>query len=462
MLCAFLPLPLLNDCVCGMRHLLLAVVCSAALLAQTSGDRVKIYTLDECIALALRQNPTLQREQKNVEIGQSALTRAFGAYLPSISASGGYSRQLNVEGGRAVNIGGQVFVLGPPEPNSYSMSAVASLSLFNGFAREASYSQARNQLDAAGHSFERTRQQILLNVQLQYLDVLRAMQTVRVRRDNLELGRQELARVRALYEAGRTPITTVYTQEADLGTRELDLLTAENSLQQAKALLLATMGLEPDKEAEFSEASVPTAITDDDIAAFRKEIGSPAAVVATALRRRSDARALEARIRAADDAISIAQAAFMPQINLSSGWSWSNTRFDQFSEFGRYFVSMNVQVPIFDNFNAGTQRQQAVLQREQRQLEQQQLEQQIRTEVRQALLELEAAEKQLDITARALKAAEQSFAASSERFRLGAGTQLEYLAASNQLVAARINRIAAIYGYRAAQARVRFAMGTLE
>lgn len=93
------------------RWILLALLASVA-TGQTAGDSVRVYTLDECIAVALRDNPTLAREQKNIEIGQSALTRAFGAYLPSLSASAGYWRQLNVEGGRAVNIGGQVFVLG--------------------------------------------------------------------------------------------------------------------------------------------------------------------------------------------------------------------------------------------------------------------------------------------------------------------------------------------------------------
>jgi outer membrane protein TolC len=445
-----------------MKRLILFAVFSSFAHGQTAGDSVRVYTLDECIAIALRDNPTLAREQKNIEISQSALTRAFGAYLPSLSASGGYWRQLNVEGGRAVNIGGQVFVLGPPDPNSYSLSAVASYLLFNGFAREAGYSQAQHELSAASLSYERTRQQIILQVRTQYLDVLRALQTVSIRRENLELGKQELARVRALYEAGRIPITTVYAQEADLGSRELDLLVAENALAQAKATLLATMGQAPDQHAEFAVSSIPTSITDGDIAAFRKEIGSPPAAVAAALERRSDQRALQERIRAADNAVAIAQAAFLPQLNLSSGWSWSNTRVGQFAEFGRYFVSLNVQVPIFDNFGAATQRQQAVLQMEQRQLDQRLLELQIRTEVRQALLELDAAEKQLDITARALRAAEHSFNAARERFQLGAGTQLEYLTASNQLVTARINRVTAIYAYHAARARVRFAMGIPE
>ncbi|MCX7929826.1 MAG: TolC family protein, partial [Chlorobi bacterium] len=304
-----------------MRRLLLLTILAPLTFAQSAGDVSPVLTLDECIAIALRDNPTLQREQKNVEIGQSALTRAFGAYLPSINATAGYSRQLNVEGGRAVNIGGQVFVLGPPEPNSYSLSAVASYSLFDGFAREATYNRARNELAAMGMSYERVRQQIILQVHTQYLDVLRALQTVRIRRDNLELGRQELARVRALYDAGRIPITNVYAQEADLGTRELDLLSAENALAQAKAALLATMGMPPDREIEVAELSVPATIGDGDIAAFRKEIGSPAAVIAAALERRGDYRAIQSRVRAADDAVAVAQAAFMPQLSLASGWS---------------------------------------------------------------------------------------------------------------------------------------------
>lgn len=445
-----------------MDRLILLAILSSIALGQSAGDTTRVFTLDECIALALRDNPTLAREQKNIEISQIALTRAFGAYLPTLNASAGYWRQLNVEGGRAVNIGGQVFVLGPPEPNSYSASAVASYTLFNGFAREASYSQTRDELAAASLSYERTRQQTILQVRRQYLEVLRALQTVRIRRENLELGRQELARVRALYDAGRVPITSVYAQEADLGTRELDLLTAENALAQAKAALLATMGQSPEQAGEFAESSVPATITDAEIVAFRKQVGSPPAALATALERRSDMRALGARIRAADNAVAVAQAAYLPQLNISSGWTWSNTRVAQFAEFGRYFVSLNVQVPIFDNFGAASQRQQALLQMEQRQLDQRQLELQIRTEVRQALLELDAAEKQLDITARALKAAEQNFNAARERFQLGAGTQLEFLTASNQLVSARINRVTAIYAYHAACAQVRFAIGTLE
>jgi len=445
-----------------MVKVILFAVYTTFSLAQTAGDATRVYTLDECIALALRDNPTLAREQKAIEISQSALTRAFGSYLPSLNASAGYWRQLNVEGGRAVNIGGQVFVLGPPDPNSYTINAAASYTLFNGFAREATYSQAHDELTAASLSYERTRQQIITHVRTQYLDVLRALQTVRIRRDNLEIGRQELARVRALYDAGRIPITTVSAQEVDVGTRELDLLTAEHALAQAKAALLATMGQPPDQNAEFAESSIPSTITDADIAAFRKEIGSPAAALATALERRSDRRSLDARLHAADKAITVAQAAYLPQVNLSSGWSWSNTRVAQFAEFGRYFVSLNVQVPLFDNFNTATQRQQAVLQMEQRQLDQRQLELQIRTEVRQALLELDAAEKQLEITERALKAAELNYNAARERFQLGAGTQLEYLAASNQFVAAQINRVSAIYAYHAARARVRFALGTIE
>ncbi len=54
-----------------MKRLILFAVFSSFAHGQTAGDSVRVYTLDECIAVALRDNPTLAREQKNIEISQA-------------------------------------------------------------------------------------------------------------------------------------------------------------------------------------------------------------------------------------------------------------------------------------------------------------------------------------------------------------------------------------------------------
>ncbi len=74
-------------------------------------------------------------------------------------------------------------------------------------------------------------------------------------------------------------------------------------------------------------------------------------------------------------------------------------------------------------------------------------------------MNLDAAEKQLDISNRALKSAQESYDSFNERFKVGASGITDYLTANNQLITAQINRINAVYGYLLAQKEILFAIG---
>jgi outer membrane protein len=181
----------------------------------------------------------------------------------------------------------------------------------------------------------------------------------------------------------------------------------------------------------------------------------------TALRNRPDYSSSLSGVQAADEGISAARGNYFPNLNASGGWTWTNSSFDRFSENGRYFVGMNLSVPIFDNFNAATQTQLASIEYRQRDIERAQREQQVRTEVQSALLNLDAAEKQLEITNRSVKSATQNYDAMKERLNVGSATPVEYQMANTLLVSAKINRINSVYNYYDAQEQVRLALGIL-
>jgi hypothetical protein len=140
------------------------------------------------------------------------LTAAFGSYLPSITFSAGYSRQLNVEGGRTINVGGQIIRLPAVDPNSYSMSLIGTYTLFDGFVREGVFQQRRAAVDAAEAGLEFTRQQLVAQVVQHYIEALKAERIVAVRQRFYELAQQELERARAQVELGRMAPTLLPTQ----------------------------------------------------------------------------------------------------------------------------------------------------------------------------------------------------------------------------------------------------------
>ncbi len=437
--------------------LLLIFLTYNSLECQVVGQQ-SVYSLDDCIEIAMEKNFDIQLSETSIKTASANLTSAFGSYLPNVNFNMGFSRQLNV---RTISIGGVNLPI-KASPNNYSMSAIAGYTIFDGFSREAVYSSAQDNLEATSMNSEYTVKKVLLDVYRQYITIVRNSQIVKIRRENIELGRKQLERIQAIYKAGNEPIGTVYSQEADLGNRELQLVKAENDMNVAKAVLLSTMGLEPRYDVEFLEKSIPATITNDEIVAFRKRIGSLRATTKKALKNRLDFKSTESTVQAAKANVSNASSGYYPRLSASGGWSWSNSQFTGFGDFGRSFMGLNLTVPLFDNFNTNNRIQTAKLTLEQRQVERKKLEQNIRSYVQTAFLNLDAAEKQVEITGRSLKSATRNYESSNERFQTGAINITDLIFANTQLITAKINRITAIYGYIYSQKEVLFGMGKLD
>ena len=419
----------------------------------------KNFTLDQCVEIAVKNNYDVLIANAQVETSGADITNAFGRYLPSINFSGGYSRQLNVKGGNTVDVGGQIIPIPAPNPNSYSMNAYASYLLFDGFSRGANYSRAQESYNSNYNNSLYVIKRVKRDVNRQFFDIIKKFEIVKIRQENLELGRKVLEMIQAQEKAGTIPITNVYAQEADLGNSEYELVVAENDLNVAKAQLLYTMGLNTDYDAEFLESSINSKISEDDIVKFRSDIGSQDAAVSEALKNRLDYTSLQSGLEAANSNVAISRSGYYPSISANGGWSWANSSLDQFSDFGRSYLGLSVSLPIFDNFNTNYRIQTAELQVKQIEIQKQQLEQNIRTNIQTAFMNLDAAEKQLDISNRALKSAQESYDSFNERFKVGASGITDYLTANNQLITAQINRINAVYGYLLAQKEILFAIG---
>ena len=292
-----------------------------------------------------------------------------------------------------------------------------------------------------------------MGIYQRYISVLRAVQIVEIRKENLSLGKSELARVNARFEAGVAQIAPVYAQEADNGQRELDVIQAENQVAIAKAELLSAMGLAPDMKAGFSATDIPSEVKPEIISQFKMQFSTLDEVVNSALKNRYDLSSAQHRIIAAKSSVEASKSAYYPSIGASGGWSWFNSELKDFDVFSRTFVGLSIDVPIFDAFRIQQQVENSNVQLQQTEL--------VRTQLQTGLLNLNAAEKQIDITDRSLKSADQNYLSAKERFEVGTSGIVEYQTANTQFVTAKINRINAVYNYIDAQYQIKFALGNL-
>ncbi len=275
----------------------------------------KVYSLDECLAIARESNPQIKIAESQISTAGAEITSAFGNYLPSANFNMGYTRQLNVESGQKINIGGQTIVVGRIEPNSYNMSLTLNYNLFDGFAREAQYSSAKENLNSVYSKYSQALQDVEINVYRTYVNVLRTKKILEARRQDFEVARKELERVEARYKAGAVPYANVLTQEAELANKEILVIQAENDLKNAKANLLIAMGLKPEVDIDVKEEDVKADFSEEEINKFRAEVGDYETLVKKALSNRSDMLAIEQQIASSRANLTIARAGYFPSLS---------------------------------------------------------------------------------------------------------------------------------------------------
>ncbi len=428
--------------------------------AQIQGKGPKVLTLQECLRLARENNLDIQRAEAQLLGAGARLTAAFGRYLPSLSLSAGYSRRLDQQQQQFVNIGGQLIPVPRSPANSYSLSVSASLPLFDGFAREAQFAQAQDQLQATELQAADTRRRVFQQVYDQFLEVQKAYRLIDLRKADLETAKTQLRKLEAQYEAGRIAKPALYQQQAQVAQKQLALVQAQNQLTLAKAKLLSLIGLSPTLSVEFSSAGLPDTVTAAMMQDFRQRIGTFQTVYQQALSRRPDYLAAQKQLAIANASLTVARSGYFPSLSAALSWSWANSELRDFDRLGRTFVGLSLRVPIFDNFRTNEQIQSANVQRMQRELELRQIEQQIAADIEQAFLQLDASERELQAATVALDAARLNYASAQERLDVGKISLAEYAQANSQFTSAKVNYLTALFNYLKARYQLKMLTGT--
>lgn len=421
----------------------------------------RIFSLNECLKIAKTNNPQIKIVESQISTAGAEITSAFGNFLPSASFSMGYTRQLNVESGQKINIGGQTIVVGRIEPNSYNMNLSFSYNIFDGLAREAQYSSAKSNLNSVYSRYSQTLKDVEINVYRSYINVLRSKKILEARKQDVEVSRKEFERIFARYQSGVVPYSNVLTQEAEIANKEILVIQAENELKNAKALLLISMGLNPDIDIDVDEKDVDVNFDEKEIKRFREELGTFESLVKIALEKRYDVDAIEQQINASRANLTIARSGYFPTLSAFGGWSWANNEFKNFSDLGRSFIGLGLRIPIFENFKSNYQIELAKSQLLQLEMQRFQLEQNIRSQIIQAMNNLEAAEKQLFAAQKSIESAQKNYESAKERYNVGAIGIVDLIFANNLLINSKINHINSLYNYFLARKELLYSIGSL-
>jgi len=428
------------------------------LAAQTT-----VLTLDDVTKIALQQNIDVLQAQNNVEAVNSQLTAAYGNYLPTLAASGGWNRSQTVRSGGQTQIIEGIPITSPASKtlqNSFSAGASANLPLFDGLAREATLSGSRSRMAAAELGSTRVQQAIVYSVSSSYLNILRNRELVRVSEENLRRDQRQLERIEESNRVGALSIADVYRQQSQVAGDELDLITAQNNFAKSKADLVAILALDPAVEYEFTDPSIRAQMDSVEVKATLSKYGDLRMAVAQALENRPDYKAALENYNAAESGVRGASSTYWPSVNASASYGmFSNTLKALSVQDYNLNWGVSLRWLLFDGFGREQQVQTAKVSRTNAELDLAQAEKDIAVEVKKALLDLDASRKLWEVSQKALVSAGQDRRIAEERYNLGGGTLLDLLVANASYVGAQANLVNSVAGFLISKYNAEFALG---
>ncbi len=416
----------------------------------------KIYTLDECIKIALEKNPDYKLATQKINISNAYLRTMKGQYFPSADFSASYNRQLINFDAETMSFMGQVFQIPGQEPNSFSTGISVNYNLFDGFNRSNNYKKAELNLHSTEYNAKAFKNSIIYNVQKSYIDVITKMQEIAIQNENLILGKNQLEDIQAKFEAGVTHIGTVASQEADLANREFAIVQAQAGMNNSKLNLLNLMGLPLDTKMDLSIASINLSTDTNDMKRIIEKYSDTEKNFNDAISQRYDIQAYSNAIEASKLSLESSYSGYYPRLSANAGWNWSNSKLEKFNELSRAYVGASLSIPIFDQFNTSYQIENAKYEILQNEAELFKLKQNIQNSISISLENIKLAYKQLEISDRALAASQKNYDIARERFNVGNASITDMITANNALVLSKINRNSAFYNFFLAQKDIEF------
>lgn len=444
---------------------LLAVVVFISISGPTvTAQEVQRIGFNDAVQIALERSVTIRRAQNNVQLQAVTVSAERAAFLPNLNLNSGTTRNYGLSfdqtAGQLVN----------ESTDSFSMSASSSLNIFNGFADVASLAQAKLNLEAQEYDYDRTRQTIVFNVITDYLNVILTEERLAIRQEDMAAQQLLLNQIEEFVNAGVRAVSDLYTQQAALAASEAQVLNAESQFQVAKTRLIQTLQLDPLGDYEF------VAPDPNDIPLEVREY-DPQSLMIGAFESRSDLRAQEAAIDAATQGIRVSKAGYLPSLNFSSSYRTSfssrsgsvvdgafvETPFsDQLGDNQAKSLSFSLSIPLFNRLAVKTSVERSRVQYANAILDLEAMQQSVALDIRQAYYDYQIGVKQLDVSAKQLRAAEQALEVEQERYDVGASTLVELTQSRARYTDAASGRAQAIFQFHFQQRLLEYYQGTLD
>ena len=468
-------------------------------------------SLKNYLQLVMSNNPDVSIQVVSVEIQKDAITRAFAPF-DALAAARFSSARQETPSSTALNGAAALNTLNQPLSLSFSqllptgttynvqfgntrLSTNSSFATYNPsqssnlnfnisqpllrgrgtYITRMPITIARSKLKASQYSLEDQVMQLISQAEVAYWNVVSAKENLRVQEEALALADTALKRSRRELELGAISSLEIYQPEANYATAQIAVVQARYNVQNAEAALRRQVGADVDSKYR----DLPIVLTESVAPPTENSKFDREALIAKALSRRPDLRAVNESMAGDDLTVVQANNALLPNLALTAqygsfgqGGTIYNRQnifladgtqssvvsiipggfggaFTQVWGFGYpvYGFGLTLQLPIRDH-NASANLADALVNKKLDALRARSTEKTIRLQVLQAVTQVENSRASVELAKVARDLAQKRVDADQKRYELGTTTIFFVLASQNDLVTAESALVRESINYR--------------
>lgn len=395
-------------------------------------------TLDNCIRLALGNNPQINAAFQDILASDARIKQVWSNYFPTITWQTGYTKlkQLQLSDALGRNL----------EFNYYLLGQVSLQEMLYDFGVTQNQATIRKlDYEAYKKTFEATVNDVIYQTKDAYYNVLFAYEAKRVAQDTVDKYQLFYNQARAFYTTGMNPKVDVTIAETNLSSAKLKLIQAENAVNLAIAKLNNVMGVPYIERYDVLDRLQykPINLT------FEQAID-------TARDSRPELKLAEIRVEGTNQTVKLTKKSYFPTISLEGqyqrgGKSWnSNYGYN----FGAYLTFPSINAMLIRN-----EIKEAKYLYDKELANARNTQNAIYLEIQNAYLQLEEKRNKLPVAILQVKQAKENYELSYGRYRVGEASPTELKDAENSYEQAQLTYYTALYEYNSAKALLEKSIG---
>ena len=417
-----------------------AILLALATVVASAGERL---TLAQALELAGQMSPAIQVARLEMLEREATSMAVRAGYGPAVNLVVGASSQTSNLQGIGLAFPGISNRIGPYRifnARPVLTQTVLDLSLI----QEIRAARARSR--EAHYQAEATREATQFAVVQLYLQVLEAESLVRAAEARLRTAEALARQVADREQAGSASKLDLERATGEVANEQVRVTLARKDGEVLKTLLTNMIGL------EAPVGGLEAVSTPDTLPNIEE-------LLPQAYRDRPELKAIGLRTEGAGHQYQAARSQRMPKLAAAADYGLLGS--GPQSSIGTYSASATLSIPLWTSGRIVAEERAALLRRQQSEAQGRQQRLQVAQEVRQAIVEVNAAREALQAAQRSTAAAREVFELTTLRVTSGLATSLDSVVAQGRLAEAEDQEIRTRYQLQLAQARTARARGNV-